>query len=101
MITPSRIDEMLRYELKVAQNVKSILGQQVGVRNSRVLKGPSLRTDPDLDRQVESAEAIATITEHERDELLLLDLIVSGARTGSREKFKPGSRSPSPPMTTT
>ena len=85
MITPSRIDEMLRYELKVAQNVESILGQQVGVRNSRVLKGPSLRTDPDLDRQVERAETIGTITEHERDELLLLDLIVSGAPDG-----KPG-----------
>ena len=36
------------YEAKVAQNVRSILGQQAGVRSSRVLKGPSLRTDPDL-----------------------------------------------------
>ena len=35
------------YEAKVTQNVRS----------SRVLKWPSLRTDPDFDRQVESAEA--------------------------------------------
>ena len=38
------------YEAKVAQNVRSILGQQAGVRSSRVLKGPSLRTDPDFNR---------------------------------------------------
>ena len=45
------------YEAKVTQNVRSILGQQVGVRSSRVLKGPGFRTDPDFDQQVESAEA--------------------------------------------
>ena len=65
------------YEAKVAQNVTSILGQQADVRNSRILKGSSLRTDPDFDRQVESAEASGDITEDESDELLLLDLIVS------------------------
>ena len=36
------------YEAKVAQNVRSILGQQARVRNSRGLNGPSLRTDPDF-----------------------------------------------------
>ena len=71
------------YEAKVAQNVRSILGQQAGVRSSRVLKGPSLRTDPDFDQQVESAEASGAITEDESDELLLLDLIVSGTRRGN------------------
>ena len=78
------------YEAKVAQNVRSILGQQAGVRSSRVLKGPSLRTDPDFDRQVESAEASGAITEDESDELLLLDLIVSGTRTGTRERVYAG-----------
>ena len=78
------------YEAKVAQNVRSILGQQAGVRSSRVLKGPSLRTDPDFDRQVESAEASGVITEDESDELLLLDLIVSGTRTGTRERVYVG-----------
>ena len=78
------------YEAKVARNVRSILGQQAGVRNSRVLKGPSLRTDPDFDRQVESAEASGAITEHESDELLLLDLIVSGTRTGTHERVYAG-----------
>ena len=78
------------YEAKVAQNVRSILGQQAGVRSSRVLKGPSLRTDPDFDRQVESAEASGVITEDEGDELLLLDLIVSGTRTGTRERVYVG-----------
>ena len=78
------------YEAKVAQNVRSILGQQAGVRSSRVLKGPSLRTYPDFDRQVESAEASGAITEDESDELLLLDLIVSGTRTGTRERVYAG-----------
>ena len=78
------------YEAKVAQNVRSILGQQAGVRSSRVLKGPSLRTDPDFDRQVESAEACGAITADESDELLLLDLIVSGTRTGTPERVYAG-----------
>ena len=78
------------YEAKVAQNVRSILGQQAGVRSSRVLKGPSLRTDPDFDQQVESAEASGAITEDESDELLLLDLIVSGTRRGNPERVYAG-----------
>ena len=78
------------YEAKVAQNVRSILGQQAGVRSSRVLKGPSLRTDPDFDQQVESAEAGGAITEDESDELLLLDLIVSGTRRGNPERVYAG-----------
>ena len=78
------------YEAKVAQNVRSILGQQAGVRSSRVLKGPSLRTDPDFDRQVESAEASGAITEDESDELLLLDLIVSGTRRKPFQGFPSG-----------
>ena len=78
------------YEAKVAQNVRSILGQQAGVRSSRVLKGLSLRTDPDFDQQVESAEASGAITEDESDELLLLDLIVSGTRRGNPERVYAG-----------
>ena len=78
------------YEAKVAHNVRSILGQQAGVRSSRVLKGPSLRTDPDFDQQVESAEANGAITEDEGDELLLLDLIVSGTRRGNLERVYAG-----------
>ena len=79
-----------RYELKAAQNVRGILGQPADVRNSRVLKGPHLRTDPDFDRQVESAEASGVITEDESDELLLLDLIVSGTQTRTRERVDAG-----------
>lgn len=74
----------------MSQNVRSILGQQAGVRNARVLKGPSLRNDPDFDRQVESAEASGAIIEDESDELLLLDLIVSGTRTGTTERVYAG-----------
>ena len=74
------------YEAKVTQNARSILGQQAGVRNSRALKGQTLRTDPDLDRQVEIAEASGTITERESDELLLLDVIVSGNRAGTPKR---------------
>ena len=78
------------YEAKVAQNVRSILGQQAGLRSSKVLKGPNLRTDPDFDQQVESAEASGAITEDESDELLLLDLIVSGTRAGTRARVYAG-----------
>ena len=39
---------------------------------------------------MESAEAIRAITEDESDELLLLDLIVSGTRTGTRERVYAG-----------
>ena len=87
-----RIDDRLdrgfgtNYEAKLAQNVRSILGQQAGVRNSLVLKGPSLRADPDFDREVESAEASGTITEDESDDLLLLNMTVSGTRMGTPER---------------
>ena len=74
----------------MSQNVRSILGQQAGVRNARVLKGPNLRNDPDFDLQVENAEAGGVITEDESDELLLLDLIISGTRTGTRERVYAG-----------
>ena len=91
-----RIDDRLdrgfgtNYEAKVTQNVRSILGQQTRVRNSKVLKGPSLRTDPDLEAQLENTEASGAITEDESDELMLLDLIVSGTRTGARERVYVG-----------
>ena len=78
------------YEDKVTQNARSILGQQAGVRNSRGLKGQTLRIAPDFDRQVESAEASGTITERESDELLLLDVIVSGNRAGTPERVYAG-----------
>ena len=74
----------------MSQNVRSILGQQAGIRNARVLKGPNLRNDPDFDRQVENAETSGAITEYESDELLLLDLIISGTRTGTRERVYAG-----------
>ena len=40
--------------------------------------------------QVESAEASGTITEDESDELLLLDVIVSGTRTGTQDRVYAG-----------
>ena len=78
------------YEAKVSQNVRSILGQQAGVRNARVLKGSNLRNDTDFDRQVESAEATGVITENESDELLLLDLIISGTLAGTLDRVYVG-----------
>ena len=78
------------YEAKVSQNVRSILGQQAGVRSAKVLKGPNLRNDPDFDQLVENAENSGVITENESDELLLLDLIVSGTRTGTPDRLYAG-----------
>lgn len=85
--TDERLDRGFgtNYESKVSWNIRSILGQHAGVRNSRVLKGPNLRTDLDFETQVENAEAAGAITEEESDELWLLDLIVSGTLRGTQE----------------
>ena len=69
-----------QYEAKAAWNVRSLLGQQLGIRNSRVLKGPNLRNDENLEQLLEEAESRGAITEEEADELLLLDLIVAGTQ---------------------
>ena len=78
----------------MSQNVRSILGQQAGARNSRVLKGPNLGTDPEFERQVENAEASRAITEDESDELLLLDLIVAGIHRETRDRVYVGVKVP-------
>ena len=80
--TDGRLDRGFgaNYEAKVTWNVRSLLGQQLGIRNSRVLKGPNLRNDEDLEQLLEEAESRGTITEEEADELLLLDLIVAGTQ---------------------
>ena len=74
------------YEVKVASNIRSILGQQAGVRNSKVLKGPNFKTDEDFESKVENAEVDRVVTEKEIDELWLLDLIVSGTLSTTRER---------------
>ena len=74
------------YEVKVASNIRSILGQHVGVRNSKVMKGPNLRTDEDFESKVENAEVTGVVTEKEVDELWLLDLIVSGTLRTTHER---------------
>ena len=79
------------YESKLAQNVRSILGQQAGAGNSLVLKGPNLRNAPEFEARVENAEANGVVTEDESDELMLLDLIVAGTRTGTRERMYVGA----------
>ena len=56
----------------------------MGIRNSRVLKGPNLRTDEDLESLLEQAESSGAITEEEADELLLLDLIVAPSADHAR-----------------
>ena len=80
--TDGRLDRGFgaNYEAKVTWNVRSLLGQQLGIRNSRVLKGPNLRTDEDLESLLEKAESRGAIMEEEADELLLLDLIVTGTQ---------------------
>ena len=80
--TDGRLDRGFgaNYEAKVTWNVRSLLGQQLGIRNSRVLKGPNLRNDEDLEQLLEEAESRGAITEEEADELLLLDLIVAGTQ---------------------
>ena len=74
------------YEAKVSWNIRSILGQQLGVRNARVLKGPGLRNDQDFDLLLEDAENSGALTPEETDELLLSDLIVTGVRRNTQER---------------
>ena len=74
------------YELKAAWNIRSILGQQVGIRNAKVLKGPILNIDSELDTMVVEAETNGIVTEEESDGLMLLDVIASGTRRGERER---------------
>ena len=80
--TDGRLDRGFgaNYEAKATWNVRSLLGQQLGIRNSRVLKGPNLRNDENLEQLLEEAESRGAITEEEADELLLLDLIVAGTQ---------------------
>ena len=74
------------YEVKIASNIRSILGQKLHIRNSRVLKGPNLRTDENFEKDVEAAENNGRITPEETDDLWLLDLIVSGNRREGGER---------------
>ena len=74
------------YEVKIASNIRSILGQKLHIRNSKALKGPNLRTNEDFEKDVEAAENNGRITPEETDDLWLLDLIVSGTRRESGER---------------
>ena len=42
------------YEAKVGRNIRSILGQQAGIRNSKVMWGLNIRTDQEFEKQVAS-----------------------------------------------
>ena len=74
------------YEVKIASNIRSILGQKLHIRNSKALKGPNLRTDENFEKDVEAAENNGRITPEETDDLWLLDLIVSGNRREGGER---------------
>ena len=74
------------YETKTAGNIRSILDQKLGKRNSRVLKGADHRTDDDFEERVKEAESNGRVTEQEADDLWLLNLIISGTRRGSSER---------------
>ena len=78
------------YGAKVGRNIRSILGQQAGIRNSKVMWGLNIRTDQVFEKQVENAEAAGVISEQESDELWLLDLIVSGTQRGTQDRVYVG-----------
>ena len=65
----------LGYEMKVTNNLRSLLRQHLRLRNARILKGPSREPDEELTEALDQARDKGLITEEELGAVLLLDVI--------------------------
>ena len=63
------------YEMKVASNLRSLLRQHLGLRNTRILKGPNREPDEEFTEVLERAQQTGLIGEEELGAALLLDVI--------------------------
>jgi hypothetical protein len=66
------------YEQKVGNNIASIVGQHMGLRRVRVLKGYKTSDDMGFHNLVDSAEEEGFITERERVEVGNSDIVIQG-----------------------
>ena len=82
-----RVDNALgsNYENKIADNINSIAGQALDIRNIRALKRPGQAPDRDLEESSYQAQDENRITRSENVALWALDLIFTGHRHPSRE----------------
>ena len=63
------------YEMKVADNLHSLLRQHLGLRNTRILKGPNREADKEFAGALDQAQENGLITEEELAAALHLDII--------------------------
>lgn len=68
----------INYEMKVERNIRSYAGQQLGLRNTRVLRGFLSGQDSELEGITEQAVENGVITWEQNDDLWLSDLIFTG-----------------------
>ena len=68
----------INYEMKVERNIRSYAGQQLGLRNTRVLRGSLSGQDSELEGTTEQAVENGVITWEQNDDLWLSDLIFTG-----------------------
>ncbi len=68
----------INYEMKVERNIRSYAGQQLGLRNTRVLRGSLSGQDSELEEITEQAVENGVITWEQNDDLWLSDLIFTG-----------------------
>lgn len=68
----------INYEMKVERNIRSYAGQQLGLRNTRVLRGSLSGQDSELEGITEQAVENGVITWEQNDDLWLSDLIFTG-----------------------
>jgi hypothetical protein len=74
----------LGYEMKVTNNLRSLLRQHLRLRNARILKGPSREPDEELTEALDQARDKGLITEEELGAVLLLD-VIARANTTDRQ----------------
>ncbi len=68
----------INYEMKVERNIRSYAGQQLGLRNTRVLRGSLSGQNSELEGITEQAVENGVITWEQNDDLWLSDLIFTG-----------------------
>ena len=71
-------------EMKAAGNLRSLLGQRLGLRNARILKGPDREPDEEFTAALDRAQGNGLITEEELCAALLLD-VIARANTTDRQ----------------
>ncbi len=73
----------MNYEAKVEKNIRSLAGQQIKLRRVQIQKGRAFTDlNADMEEQLNLAEESGRISPEEYNDILLLDLIITGRRRG-------------------